>query len=308
LAAAIPAAAQTAYPNKPITIVVPFPAGGTADLLPRLVAEELKPVLGQHVMIVNRPGASGNIGLEFVARAEPDGYTLISAPQLTFSVNHLLNPQLKIDPRKLQAVSVMATYPTVLFGRGDLPADSLEALVAQAKERPGKITYASQGRGQIGHLTLAGLAQRAKIEMLHVPYRGSAPAIQDLVSGQVDLLADNLLSGMQHVQAGKLKILAVGGKSRLPAYPDVKTMGETIPGFVSDTWMAIAAPAGTPKDVVAKLSGAIAQVLKGPALRKRIEELQVEPFGSTPEQMEALIKESHDRWAPVIQDAKITAE
>ena len=296
------------FPSRTISIVVPFPAGGTADLLPRLVAEQIRPMLGQTVIVENKPGAAGNIGTEGVWRSAPDGYTLINAPQLTFSVNHMLNPNLRFDPRKLEPVSVLATYPTVLFAKADLPANTLPELIAYAKANPGKVNYASQGRGQIGHLTLEALKLRAGIDMMHVPYRGSAPAINDLLAGQVEVLADNLLSGMQHVQNGKLKLIAVGGKERLKAFPNAATFAETLPGFYSDTWMAIAAPPGTPKEVTKKLSDSIAKALQSPDLRRRIEELQADPFGSTPEQMAALIKESHDRWAPVITKANITSE
>ena len=302
------ARSDPSYPSRTITIVVPFPAGGTADLLPRLVAEQIRPMIGQTVIVENKPGAAGNIGTEGVWRSAPDGYTLINAPQLTFSVNNLLNPNLRFDPRTLEPVSVLATYPTVLFARADLPANTLAELIAYAKANPGKMSYASQGRGQIGHLTLEALKLRAGVDILHVPYRGSAPAINDLLAGQVDILADNLLSGMQHVQNGKLKLIAVGGKEKLKAFPNAATFAETLPGFYSDTWMAIAAPPGTPKDITKKMSDAIAKALQSPELRHRIEELQAEPFGSTPEQMAALIKESHDRWAPVITKANITSE
>ena len=306
--AANAALSDPSYPSRNITIVVPFPAGGTADLLPRLVGEQIRPMLGQTVIVENKPGAAGNIGTEGVWRSTPDGYTLINAPQLTFSVNHLLNPNLRFDPRTLEPVSVLATYPTVLFARADLPANTLPELIAYAKANPGKMSYASQGRGQIGHLTLEALKLASGTDILHVPYRGSAPAINDLLAGQVDILADNLLAGMQHVQNGKLKLIAVGGKDRIKAFPDAATFAETLPGFYSDTWMAIAAPPGTPKAVTKKLSDAIAKALQSPDLRRRIEDLQAEPFGSTPEQMAALIKESHDRWAPVIEKAKITSE
>lgn len=296
------------YPARTIAIVVPFPPGGTADLLPRLVAEKIRPMLGQTVIIENKPGASGNIGLESVARSAPDGYTLLNAPQLTFSVNHLLNPNLRVDPRTLEPVSVLATYPTVIYARASLPVNSLPELIAYAKANPGKLTYASQGRGQIGHLTMEAINLREDLEMLHVPYRGSAPAINDLLAGHADVLADNLLAGMQHVQSGKLKLIAVGGKKRLDAFPNVATIAEALPGLYSETWMAIAAPAGTPKEITRKLSEAIAKALQSPDLRERIRKMQADPFGSTPEQMTALIKESFDGWAPVITKAKILSE
>jgi len=301
-------AQKAEYPVKTITIVVPFPAGGTADLLPRLVAEELRPLLGQPVTILNKPGASGNIGVESVVRAEADGYTLLSAPQLTYSVNHLLNPDLRFDPRTLLPVSVIAAYPTVLFARADLPVNDLVGLIAYAKANPGKLNYASQGRGQIGHLTMEALKGRAGIEMQHVPYRGSAPAITDLVAGHVDLLADNLLSGMQHVESGRLKIIGTGGATRLQAYPKVATFGEILPGFISDTWMAVSAPPNTPQPIVMTLSRAIAQVLQMPHVKKRIEELQAEPVGDRPDKMAALIRESEIRWSPIIKDAQIRGE
>ena len=306
------AAAATAYsepyPTRMISIVVPFPPGGTADLLPRLVAEKIRPMLGQTVIVENKPGASGNIGLESVARSAPDGYTLLNAPQLTFSVNHLLNPNLRVDPRTLEPISVLASYPTVIYARASLPVNSLPELIAYAKANPGKLNYASQGRGQIGHLTMEAIRLRDDLKMVHVPYRGSTPAMNDLLAGQADLLADNLLAGMQHVQSGALKLIAVGGKERLKAYPNVATIAETLPGLYSETWMAVAAPAGTPKEITHKLSEMIAKAVQSPDLRERISQLQAEPLGSTPEQMAAMTKESYDRWAPVITKANITSD
>lgn len=301
-------AQEANYPSRTVTIVVPFPAGGTADLLPRLVAEKVRTMFDQTVIVDNKPGASGNIGAEGVSRAAPDGYTLLNAPQLSFSVNHLLNPGLRFDPQAFEPVSVLATYPTVLFGRATLPANNLAELIEYARANPGKINYASQGRGQIGHLTIEGIKLGAKIEMTHVPYRGSAPAINDLLGGQVDILADNLLAGLQHVESGKLKLLGVGSKQRSAKFPNVPTFAEALPGFYSDTWMAIAAPAGTPKAITKKMSDAIAKAIQSPDVRKRIEELQAEPLGSTPDQMAALIKESRDRWTPIITTANIKAD
>jgi tripartite-type tricarboxylate transporter receptor subunit TctC len=296
------------YPTRTISIVVPFPAGGTADLLPRLVAEKIRPMLGQAIIIENKPGASGNIGLEAVARSAPDGYTLLNAPQLTFSANHLLNPNLRVDPRTLEPISVLAVYPTVIYVRATLPVNSLAELIAYAKANPGKLNYASQGRGQIGHLTMEAIRLRDDLNVVHLPYRGSTPAMNDLLAGHADVLADNLLAGMQHVQSGALKLIAVGGKERLKAFPNVATIAETLPGLYSETWMAIAAPAGTPKPITHKLSEMIAKALQSPDLRARISELQAEPLGSTPDQMAAMIKESYERWAPVISKANITSD
>ena len=302
------AAAQSDFPARNITIVVPFPAGGTADLLPRIVATQMKNINDKTVIIDNKPGASGNIGALVVSRAQPDGYTLVSAPQLTFSVNHLLHPNLPFDPLKFQPVSVIATYPTVLFARADLPVNSFTDLIAEARAKPGKLTYASQGTGQIGHLTMEAIKMAAKIDILHVPYRGSAPAINDLLGGQIDLLADNMLSGLPHVQSGKFKILAVGSHQRLPDFPDVPTFNEVVPGIYSDTWMAIAAPPGTPKAIVDLLSNRIAAAIKSPDVTRRIRELQATPYGSTPEQMSDMIGISRERWEPIIKAGNFTSD
>jgi tripartite-type tricarboxylate transporter receptor subunit TctC len=302
------AAAQSDFPARNITIVVPFPAGGTADLLPRIVATQMKNINDKSVIIDNKPGASGNIGALVVSRAEPDGYTLVGAPQLTFSVNHLLHPKLAFDPLKFQPVSVIATYPTVLFARADLPVNSFADLITEARAKPGKLTYASQGAGQIGHLTMEAIKMAAKIDILHVPYRGSAPAINDLLGGQIDLLADNMLSGLQHVQSGKFKILAVGSQQRLPDFPDVPTFNEVVPGIYSDTWMAIAAPPGTPKAIVDLLSNRIAAAIKLPDVTRRIRELQATPYGSTPEEMADMISISRERWEPIIKAGNFTSD
>lgn len=308
IGSAVMAAAQDTYPSRPVTIVVPFPAGGTADMLPRLISDPLRAGLGQPIVVENKSGAGGNIGLEFVARAAPDGYTLLNAPQLSFSVNHLLNPNLRVDPRAMEPVSVLATYPAVIFAKASLPVENLADLIAYAKANPGKLSYGSQGRGQHGHLTIEALNILAGISMVHVPYRGSAPAMNDLLAGQIDILPDYMLAGMQHVQAGKLKLIAVGGKERLKPFPNAKTFSETLPGFVSDTWMAVAAPAATPKQVTQLLSSNIAKAIQTPEVQNRIRDLQADPLGSTPEQMQALIKESHDRWAPIIAQGNIRAE
>jgi tripartite-type tricarboxylate transporter receptor subunit TctC len=300
--------AEGSYPSRSVTIVVPFPAGGPADLFPRLLAELLRAALGQAVVIENRSGAGGNTGLEFVARAAPDGYTLLNAPQLSFSVNHLLHPNLRVDPRALEPVSVLATYPTVILARPDLPVDSLPDLIAYAKANPGKLSYGSQGLGQIGHLTIEALNLREGLKTVHVPYRGSAPAINDLLAGHIDILADTMLAGMQHVQSGKLKLIAVGSQERLKTFPAVKTFNETVPGYFSDTWMAIAAPATTPSAITQQLSAVIAEAMQTPDVVQRIRDLYAEPLGSSPGQMRVLINESYDRWAPVITQANIKVE
>jgi tripartite-type tricarboxylate transporter receptor subunit TctC len=305
-----PAGAQevSSYPSRPITIVVPFPAGGAADLLARMAGEVVKQSLGQSVVVENRAGASGITGTEYVSRADPDGYTLVNAPMFNLSISDLIVRNSKLDPRTLEPVSVLAAYPTVLYARANLPVNTLPELIDYAKANPNKLSYASQGLGQIGHLTVEELKTRANLEILHVPYRGSAPAVTDLLSGQVDLLADSVSAGIEHVKNGKFKVLAVGSKERLSALPDVATFGETIPGFYSETWMAIAAPANTPKPIIAKLSAAIAKGFAKPEAKARVSQLQLDLLGSTPEQMAAIVKATRERWQPVITQAKIVIE
>jgi len=304
-----PAHAQSTYPNRAVTLVVPLSAGGTADILARIVAERLRDVLGQPVIVENRPGgAGGMVGTESVVKAGPDGYTLLWAPQLTFSIAHLLYTKLSFDPRALEPISVIATYPAILLGRPDLPANNTAELLAYARANPGRINYGSQGNGQIGHLTAALLMHLGNVKLVHVPFRGSAPALTALLAGQIDILADLMPASKPHIEGGKIKLLGVASRERLKSFPDVQAIGEVLPGFESDTWMAMAAPPGTSKDVINKLADAVGQVFRMPDVRARIAALQVEPLGSSPAQMRDLIRLSAERWTPVIQATKITIE
>jgi tripartite-type tricarboxylate transporter receptor subunit TctC len=297
------------YPNRAITLVVPLPAGGTADILARIAAEQMRANLGQQVVVENRPGGVGGlVGTESVWRAAPDGYTLLCAPQLTFSVSHLLFTKQTIDTRTFTPVSVIARYPLVLLGKPELPANTLPELIAYAKANPGKLNYGSQGKGQTGHLTVELLKHLAKIDLVHVPYRGSAPAITDLMAGQIDLLADYMLATKAQVETGKLKLIGPTSRERLREFPNVPTLAETVPGLYADTWMAIVAPPGTPPEIARKLSSAIGQGLRTPDVSGKIRGLMAEPLGSTPEQMAALIRESQELWSPVIAAAKITID
>jgi tripartite-type tricarboxylate transporter receptor subunit TctC len=305
-----PAAQQSAsFPNHQMTMVVPLPAGGTADLLARLTADKLRELIGQQVVVENRPGGVGGlVGTEAVFRAPPDGYTLLCAPQLTFSVNHLLFPKLSFDPRRFEPVSVLAAYPIVLLGRVDLPANNLPELIAYARANPGKVNYGDQGKGQTGHLTGEMINYRGKVRMVEIPYRGSAPAINDLLAGQIDVVPDYLLANKAHIDAGKLKLLGIGSRERIKEYPEAATFAETFPGFYADTWMAIVAPPGTPREITGKISDAIGRAYQAPDLRARILALQAQPLGSTADAMRAMIHASTKQWAPVIEAAKITIE
>jgi tripartite-type tricarboxylate transporter receptor subunit TctC len=274
-----------------------------------MVAEKLRGALNAQVVVENRPGGAGGlVGTESVWRAAPDGYTLLVAPQLTFSVNNLLFPKQSFDTRTFEPVSVIARYPTVLLGRADLPANNTAELVAYARANPGKINYGSQGKGQIGHLTMELVKYLGKVDMVHVPYRGSAPAINDLLAGQIDVLPDLLLATKQHIAAGKMKLLGVGTAERMPAYPDVPTLAEALPGATSDTWMAVVAPPGTPAEITRALSAAVGQAVRAPDTAARITDLQAEPLGTTPDGMRELIRQSAERWTPVIHAAKITGD
>src|SRR6476660_7217422 len=255
--------AQTGFPSHPVTMVVPLPAGGTADLLCRLAADKATAALGQQVVVENRPGgAGGRVGTEQVLRSAPDGYTLLCAPQLTFSITHLVFTKSAFDTRPLEPVSVLATYPLTLLGRATLPANDLPSFIAYAKANPDKVTYGHQGKGNTGHLLGELLMLTGGFKMTEVPYRGSAPAINDLLAGNIEMVPDYLLANKQNIDAGKLKFLATGSRERIKTYPKVATIAETLPGVYADTWMAVAAPPGTPKDVTQRLSDAIGQGFK----------------------------------------------
>jgi tripartite-type tricarboxylate transporter receptor subunit TctC len=303
-----PAAAQN-FPARPITMVVPLPAGGTADILARIAAEQLKNELGQNVVVENRPGGAGGlIGTESVFRATPDGYTILCAPQLTFSVATKLNPRMTFDPGTMEPVSVLATYPAILLVRPDLPVNSVPELIAHAKANPGKLNYGSQGIGQIGHLAIEQFKHMAKVDLVHVPFRGSAPAITALLGGQIDVLPDLVPATKPHIDAGKMKLLGVASRERLPAFPNVPAIHEVLPGFEADTWMGVVAPPGTPKEITQKLSDAIRTAFQKPEVKKRIEALDVDPAGTTPEGMRDLIRRSAERWGPLVEAAKITVQ
>ena len=230
------AQAQTGYPSRPITMVVPLPAGGTADLLCRFAAEKASGVLGQQVVIENRPGgAGGRVATEAVLRAPPDGYTLLCAPQLTYSITHLVFAKAAFDTRGMEPISVLATYPLILIVKPDLAANSLQDLLTYARANPGKINYGHQGKGNTGHLLGELLMLEGKFRMTEIPYRGSAPAINDLLAGNIDLVPDYLLANKANIDAGKLKFLATGARTRPKDYPNVATIAETLPGVYADT-------------------------------------------------------------------------
>lgn len=303
------AQAQPAYPSRPITLIVPYPAGGTADLLCRFAADRAGVRLGQQVVVENKPGgAGGRIGIEQVLRAPPDGYTLLCGTQLNYSITHLVFTKSAFDPRGLEPVSVLATYPLIVIVRAGLAANTLPEFIALARDSAGKITYGHQGKGNTGHLLGELLMLKGNFRMTEVPYRGSAPAINDLLAGNIDMVPDYLLANKQNIDAGKLKLIATGSRERLKEYPNVATIAETLPGVFADTWMAVAAPPGTPAEITRRVSEAIGRGFREPEMRARILALEAEPLGSTPEQMRDLIAQSLATWGPVVKAAKITVE
>lgn len=294
------------FPNRPITIVVPFPPGGTADMLPRLVAEQLPELLGQPVVVTNRPGAAGMLGADFVSRANPDGYTLLVVPP-HFFISDLLY-KISFEPTKFMPVSILASYPNVLLGSNKLPVQDMSQLLTYARSNPKPLNIASAGSGTSQHLTAELLKEMAKVDMSHVPYKGSSPAMNDLIAGHVDLMFDNLIAATPFIQTGKLKLLAVGSATRSRLFPNTPAVNEVLPGFESVTWMGVVAPPGTPAPIVEKLSQAISAAMKTPKIRKQIEDLQAEPLGSTSAAMADAIRKDGLRWSQVIRSAKITVD
>jgi tripartite-type tricarboxylate transporter receptor subunit TctC len=304
-----PAHAQADFPTRNITMVVPLPAGGTADLLCRFAAEKATAGLGQQVVVENRPGgAGGRVGMEQVLRSPPDGYTLLCSTQLSYSITHLVFSKAAFDPRALEPVSVLATYPLIVIVRKDFPANDLKGFIEQAKANPGKLTYGHQGKANTGHLLGELMMLKTGIKMTEVPYRGSAPAINDLLAGTIDMVPDYLLANKGNIDTGKLKVIAVADKQRLKEYPNVPTMAETLPGVTSITWMAVSAPPGTPKAITQKISDAIGNGFRQPDMQERVRKLEAEPLGSSPEQMRTMIQQSQEVWEPVVKAANISID
>jgi len=299
------ASAQT-YPARPIRIIVPFPAGGSADLMPRIFGEKLTAKWGQPVVIDNRPGAAGNIGAEMVYKAEPDGYTLLSAPPPPLVINHNLYPKLGYDPTRFATVSVMAAIPNVLLVHPKVAAATVQELIAHAKANPDRLNYSSQGSGTTSHLTTEMLKTAGGgLKITHVPYKGTAPALAALLSGEVHLMFDNLGVSLPHARAGKLKALAVCSERRVASLPGVPAMVETFPGFVSIAWFGVVAPPKTSPKIAALLADAIREALALPDVGKRLAELSAEPVGSSPTQMAAFMKQDAERWRKVILSAGV---
>lgn len=295
--------AQAQYPNKPIKMVVPFPAGGTTDIMARAMAAELQKSFGQAVIVENKAGAGGNIGSDFVAKSAPDGYTLLMGTVGTHAINVSLYPKMPYDAVKdFVPVSLVAAVPNVLTAAPTFPINSVKDLIDAAKKDPNKITFASSGSGTSIHLSGELFKQLAGVQMTHVPYKGSSAALPDLMSGQVDVMFDNAPSVMPHIKGGKLKAIAVTSSKRSPALPNVPTIAEVgLPAFEASSWFGVLAPAGTPKDIVDKLSQAIVRSLQTTEIKERLASQGADAVGNTPEQFSAHIKSEIDKWAKVVK-------
>jgi tripartite-type tricarboxylate transporter receptor subunit TctC len=307
-AAADRAQAQADYPNRTIKIVVPTPAGTTADLLPRIVGEKLAAMWGQPVVVENRPGAAMNLGAEAVAKAAPDGYTLLATPQSPLSINQSLYSRLNFDPEAFVPITIMAQSPNVLLMHPKLPAANLAELIAFAKSNPGKLTYASSGVGSSPHLTMVLLSHLTGIELLHVPYRGLPPALTDLLGGHVDMMFYNLGNAAEPIKAGRLKGLGIASRSRSVHLPDVPAIADMLPGFLSVSWFGVVAPPNTPPEIAAKLSSAFAEIIRQPDVARKFEDQFSAPVAGTPAQTAAFIKDDRERWQKVIAAAGVKAE
>ena len=304
-----PSAHAQAYPARPIRIVVPYPAGGSADLLPRIFAEKLGAKWGQPVLVENRPGAGGNIGAEFVYKAEPDGYTLFATAPGPLVVNQNLFSKLAYDPSQFVPVSMMAAIPNVLLVTPSVPAKTVEELIAYAAANPGKLNYGSQGNGTTSHLTAELFKSAAGgLQIAHIPYKGSAPAMAALLAGEIDLMFDNLGVTLRHVKSGRLRALATCSEKRVASLPEAPAMSEILSGFSSVAWFGIVAPPKTPIPIVEKLSAAVIEVIRMPDVRERLANLSAEPIGGTPVEMAAFMKRDGERWRRVIESARVKVD
>jgi tripartite-type tricarboxylate transporter receptor subunit TctC len=304
LAALLPGAAHAqGYPNKPIRLIVPYAPGGATDIIGRAAAAELTKTMGQQVIIENRPGAGGNLGAEQVARSAPDGYTLLVSPSSLHGITPFLYSKLPYDPNKdLAPIIVLGSFANVLVMNPSIKANSVSELVALIKASPGKFTYASSGSGSTIHLSGEMFKSMLNLDIAHVPYKGSSPALTDLMGWQVSIMFDNIPSAITFIRSGKLKPLATTGPTRSSSLPELPTMIEAgFPGYISTAWFGIVAPAGTPKEIIARLNAEGQKAAKSPDFIKRMNELGYDIVGGSPEQMGAMIQEELKRWGPVVK-------
>lgn len=297
------------YPARPVVLVVPFPPGGAVDIMGRLVGKKLGERLGQPVVIENRAGAGTIVGAGYVAKAAPDGYTLFISSGSTFTVNPAINANLPYDPVKsFEPIGLVARVPLILLANRDVPVDNLKQMMAAVKAAPGKYAYGSFGNGTTGHFAGEMILGATGMQLQHIPYKGSAPAIADLIGGQIPFSVDTIAASLPHIKSGKIKVIAVAGARRATLLPEVPTVAESgFPGFDADSWVAIAAPRGLPPDVKSRLEKALAQTMKDHEIQEKLVANGLEPSYATPEQVSAMIDKDLPRMRAIAQKAGIQA-
>lgn len=294
------------FPDRPVTLVVPFAAGGSTDVVARIIGQKMSEDLGQQVVVENVAGAGGNLGADRVARSEPDGYTILMGTVATHALNPLILKTKPYDPEKdFAPVSLLVVVPNVLVVNPELPAKNVAELIALLKAEPEKYSYASSGNGTPLHLSGELFKSMAGVSMQHVPYKGSGPALNDVIGNQVPIMFDNLPSSSGHITAGTLKALAVTTKERAPSFPDVPTIAETIPGYETYTWNALFAPAGTPKEAIDRLNASAKKALADPAVAEKMKGFSATIIASTPEELGAHVTAELAKWTPVVKDANV---
>ena len=305
---AAPAALAQAYPSKPIRLVVPFPAGGATDIFARAVSQKLGERLGTTVVVDNRPGAGGTIGSDVVSKAAPDGYTLLLATSSTHSIGPSFGKVPYDAVADFTPISHVGNAPSIMLVPNTSPAKTVREWVDLARRNPGKLNYASSGNGTVVHLGTEYFKAQAGLFLVHIPYRGTALAIPDLVSGKVDVLFDSLPSGLPHVKEGRLRALGITGARRSPLLPELPAVSESVPGYETVTWFGLYGPKGLPADVVNRLSGAINQALQDADVKERLARLGIEPVGGTPQQFAAMTDTDRARWKKIITERKLTSD
>ena len=298
-----------AYPAKPIRLIVPFPAGGATDILARALSQKLGEKIGQTVVVENRPGAGGTIGADAASKSVADGYTLLLATSSTHSIGPAINPKIPYNAETdFTPIAYVASSPNVVVVPNSLPVKTMRELIDYARKNPGKLNYASSGNGTIVHLTTEYFKARSETFILHIPYRGTALAIPDLVSGKVDVLFDSFVTGMPHVKDGKLRALAVTSAKRSALAPEMPTVAETLPGFESVTWFGLYGPKNLPTDLVSKINASVNAALADNDVKERFARLGAEPAGGTPQAFEAMVKLDTGKWKKIIVERKLAVD
>jgi len=314
VATAFSASAQTAsgsgaYPNKPIRMIVPFPAGGATDILARALSQKLGEKIGQTVVVDNRPGAGGTIGADAASKAAPDGYTLLLATSSTHSIGPAVNPKIPYNAETdFTPIAYVASSPNIVLVPNTSPAKNMGEFIAHARKNPGQLNYASSGNGTIVHLTTEYFKAQSNTFILHIPYRGTALAMPDLISGKLDVLFDSFVTGMPHVKDGKLRALGVTSLKRSALAPDLPTVSESLPGFESVTWFGVYGPKGLNAELTARVNQAMNAALADADVKERFARLGAEPTGGTPAAFAAMVKADNAKWKKIISERKITTE